>query len=374
MKKALIVTLIMVMGVFSLNLYAEKALEEENKIQMGILLDTSGSMDGLIEQAKTQLWKIVNEMALAKRNGVSPDLEVALYEYGKDSIPKQQGYLRMIVPLTTDLDKISEELFKLKTNGGEEYCGQVIKHAVENLGWANNNKILKVIFIAGNESFNQGKVDYKKSVKSAIEKGIIVNTIFCGNFQEGINTKWKEGADLADGKYINIDQNQKIVDIKSPQDEEIIKLGEDLNKTYIYYGSTGKDMKMRQEMQDTNAKSVGVGVFLDRSITKSKKQYKNTSWDIVDAQKEGEVKVEEMKENELPEEMKKMTKEERKKYIDDKQKEREAIQKKIEGLEKERRKYIEEEKKKISQNNTLDDAVIKAIKEQAEKKEFKFEK
>ena len=103
-------------------------------VQVAILLDTSGSMEGLIEQAKSQLWKIVNEFINAKQNGRRPDLQVALYEYGKSSLAKESGWIRQIVPFTNDLDKISEELFKLKTNGGEEYCGWVIKDAVEQLG------------------------------------------------------------------------------------------------------------------------------------------------------------------------------------------------------------------------------------------------
>ncbi len=84
---------------------------EGNLIQMAILLDTSNSMDGLIDQAKSQLWRIVNELSQARKNGQSPRLEVALYEYGKSSLPEGEGYLRMIVPFTTELDRISEELF-----------------------------------------------------------------------------------------------------------------------------------------------------------------------------------------------------------------------------------------------------------------------
>ena len=45
---------------------------KEELIQLAILLDTSNSMDGLINQAKSELWKIVNELALAKKNGKSP--------------------------------------------------------------------------------------------------------------------------------------------------------------------------------------------------------------------------------------------------------------------------------------------------------------
>ena len=159
--------LIIIMLLFSISII-NGAENEKDVIQMAILLDTSGSMEGLIQQAKSQLWKIVNEFALAKRKDQSPNLEVALYEYGKSSISAKEGYLRMIVPLTTDLDKVSEELFRLTTNGGEEYCGEVIQSAIKGLKWSKNNNILKIIFIAGNEPFTQGQVDYKKSCKNAI--------------------------------------------------------------------------------------------------------------------------------------------------------------------------------------------------------------
>ena len=127
------------------------------RIQLAILLDTSGSMDGLIDQARSRLWKIVNELATARKNGQAPRLQVALYEYGQDGIPAAAGYLRRIVPLSDDLDRISEELFKLKTNGGEEYCGQVIQSAVRELEWSGDSGDLKMIVIAGNEPFTPGR-------------------------------------------------------------------------------------------------------------------------------------------------------------------------------------------------------------------------
>ena len=172
----MILILVGTISVMAANAYAVG--NNDNLIQMAILLDTSNSMDGLIEQAKSQLWKIVNEMATAKRNGQSPYLEVALYEYGKSTIPAGEGYLRMITPLTTDLDKVSEELFNLKTNGGAEYCGTVIQASVDGLQWSDDNSVLKVIFIAGNEPFTQGHINYQKACQAAIQKGIVVNTIF----------------------------------------------------------------------------------------------------------------------------------------------------------------------------------------------------
>ncbi len=298
-------------------------------IQIAILLDTSNSMDGLINQAKSQLWKIVNEFALAKKNGKSPTLEVALYEYGKSSIPANEGHMRMILPLTTDLDSVSDELFKLRTNGGDEYCGMVIDASLKGLKWSKSSKDMKAVFIAGNEPFTQGKVDYKKSCRNSIAKGIVVNTIFCGNHNEGVRTKWKHGADLADGKYMNIDQNVRVAHIKAPQDDEIMRLGRELNKTYIAYGSRGKAKKEMQSAQDKNAATMGSGSVVQRSIAKASKQYNNSGWDLLDAAESGSVDVEEMEEDDLPDEMKKMSKKERKEHVEKNLKKRANIQKKI---------------------------------------------
>lgn len=348
--------------------------DENNKnvVQIALLLDTSNSMDGLIDQAKTQLWKIVNEMARSKREGKSINLNVALYEYGNDNLSPEQGYVRLVCPHTNDLDKISEELFKLKTYGGSEYCGTVISEAVKDLKWTKNNGELKIIFIAGNEPFNQGDVDFKSSCRNAISKGIIINTIYCGNFDEGKRTFWKEGADLADGKYMNIDQNQEITFIETPYDNELAELGQQLNDTYLGYGTFGKDYKKRQAEQDLNAANYSLTVMAERTLTKSGSQYKNEAWDIVDAEKEGKVKVTEIPEDQLPEEMQKMSKEERAAYVEKKAKEREKLQKKIEELNKKRTAYLAE-KTSETKDNTLDAAMLKILREQASKKKYSFE-
>ncbi len=329
-------------------------------------------MDGLIDQAKSQLWKIVNELALTKRNGRSIDFYVGLYEYGKRSIAAEEGHLRQICALTTDLDKISEELFALTTNGGDEYCGQVIGAAVKGLKWSEDNNDLKIIFIAGNEPFTQGKVDYKTSCKDAISHSIIVNTIFCGDYQEGIDTFWKDGADLADGKYMNIDQNQQIARIDAPQDSKLVVLGKQLNDTYIAYGSTGKEYKERQKVQDMNALALSPQVMAQRSVAKASAHYKNQQWDLVDAEKTGAVSVESLDEEALPEEMKDMNKEERKAYLEEMSQKRQQIQKRINQLNKERRQFVAD-KLKNSNETTLDAAMLNMIREQAKKKNYTFE-
>jgi len=342
-------------------------------IQMAILLDTSSSMDGLIDQARGQLWTVVNEFITATREGKKPELQVALYEYGKPSLGADGGFIRQIVPLTTDLDKISQELFALKTNGGDEYCGWVIKTAVEQLAWSKNNSDLKVIFIAGNEPFTQGPVDYRTSCKMAIEKGIIVNTIHCGTSEQGIADKWQDGARLADGKYSFINQDKAVVHIDAPQDKEIEKLNTDLNKTYVAYGAAGGEAKSRQMEQDGNAAKMDKQAFGQRAACKASDNYRNGSWDLVDALKDNK-KLADLKDEELPEEMKKMTGEQRKAFVEGKAKERADIQKQILKLNDERTAYVagEMKKKAGSQDDSLDKVMAKTAREQAQQRNFQF--
>lgn len=344
-------------------------------VQIAVLLDTSSSMDGLIEQAKTQLWKLVNEFITAKQDGKTPAVQVALYEYGKSSLRAEENWIRQIQPLTRDLDKVSEELFALTTNGGEEYCGAVIQRATKDLAWDANSKVYKAIFIAGNEAFTQGPVDSSKSCKDAIAKGIIVNTIHCGSESQGIAGHWNQGALLADGKYLVIDQNQAIVHIEAPQDKEIVKLNEELNKTYVNYGSAAPAAKARQIAQDDNAAAKAEsGAQVQRTLTKVGKSYCNVTWDLVDASQQKDFDITKIKDADLPEEMKKMTVEERKAYLEKKIAERAEIQKKVLALNKEREAYIATQRRETSKTDTLDTAMSKALRAQAEKKGIAWEK
>lgn len=350
---------------------AKSPKEDKNaKIQVALCLDTSNSMDGLIDQAKSQLWKMVNELASTKKEGKTPDIELALYEYGNSGLAATEGYIRQVSALTTDLDLISEKLFELKTNGGDEYCGWTIQDVTNDLEWSDSNEDLKLIIIAGNEPFNQGKVDYKTACKAAITKGIMVNTIHCGDYETGVRHFWKDGADLTDGKYMNINTDAKVVHIETPYDSDILKLNNELNKTYIGYGSAGRSRKEMQMKQDVNAASYGAANNVERAVSKSKKAYKNEEWDLVDAMAEDEEVLEEVKEKDLPEEMKGMTKAEQKAYIEKKAKEREELQTQINDLNKKRQDFITKKQKENAETLTLDNVMLKAIREQAEAKAF----
>lgn len=372
MKRIILSICVLIPLISALPSHAAWEKDGKVKIQIALLLDTSSSMDGLIDQARSQLWKIINELAVAHKDGKIPTLEVALFEYGKSSIPSGEGHLRMVTSFTHDLDKISAELYSLTTNGGDEYCGLVIDSAARALQWDSNDNNLKLIFIAGNEPFDQGEVNYKQAITRARAKGIIVNTIFCGDRQTGIDSWWKHGADIAGGRYLSIDQNIQVRIINAPQDAEITRLGMELNNTYISYGKAGRAKKMEQEKQDSNAMSKSESIAADRSISKASAHYDNSEWDIVDAASKGSVDVKKMDKDQLPAEMQKMTPKEREEYVQKMEKKREELKKQINKLNEERRAYIEKAEKENSQDNTLDSAIIDTVREQAEKKNFKF--
>jgi hypothetical protein len=347
----------------------------KKKIKIALLLDTSGSMDGLINQAKSQLWKLVNEHSNAKCENEKPELEIALYEYGNDNLPSSEGYIRQVSQFSNDLDLISEKLFALSTNGGNEFCGYVIGSSLKQLDWAGDDHDLRIIFIAGNEPFTQGGISYVTSCNTAKQKDVIVNTIYCGQFDEGLRTGWKNGAVLTGGEYMSIEQDRQTVYIESPYDAEIAQLNDKINDTYISYGVTGYTKKMNQAAQDKNAAVYGSANTTNRIVSKTSSFYSNKTWDIVDASKEKDFDVSKIKEAELPAELKGKTKEEKEKFIATKTAEREAIKTKIIQLNKSRTEYIleKEKEKQTEKTSSLDGAMLKAIKDQATKKKFVFE-
>jgi len=344
----------------------------EQYVKIALLLDTSNSMDGLINQAKAQLWDIVNEFTHAKcGTNIRPTLQIALYEYGNDNLSSQEGYIRQVLGFSNDLDEISEKLFSLSTNGGEEYCGQVIHTSLKQLDWGKNADDLKMIFIAGNEPFTQGKLDYKDAATNAQEKDVIVNTIFCGNYDQGISTMWKKGAMLTGGEYMAIDHNRQVVHINTPYDDIIIQLNSKLNNTYISYGSIGRQKKELQSIQDSNAAALEEVVAVKRAVSKSSRLYKNSQWDLVDAAEDDESIISELKDKELPEELQGKSENEIKAYINKKKAERQEIQKKIQELNAKREVYIAEHQKE--ETGELENAMLSAIKAQASKKNFTWD-
>ncbi len=345
------------------------------KIQLAILLDTSSSMSGLIDQARNQLWQVVNEFSESTKNGVKPLLEVAVYEYGNSGLTSSSGYTRQVTGLTSELDQVSEALFSLTTNGGDEYCGYAISTAVAHLQWSDSDNDIRAIFIAGNEPFTQGPVSFKEAIARAQGKDIAVNTIHAGSYEVGVQTGWEQGALLAGGSYMSIDHNHQVAHVIAPQDRKIAELNARLNDTYIPYGKNGADKAQRQLMQDTKSNGISLGLLAKRAKSKISSMYRNTSWDLVDALEEGEVDLDAIDEEQLPVEMRPMDESSRQKYVAKKAREREEIKSEILAESKEREDYVAAAKAAAPATSvaTMNDALGAAIRKQGEKKDYVFE-
>ena len=341
------------------------------KIQVAILLDVSGSMDGLIEQAKAQLWNMVNTMGKAKCSGdMIPKIEIALYEYGRSTNDVKAGYAKKINGFINDLDSLSQNLFSLKTNGGDEFCGQVIFSSLQELQWDAAPGNYKVIFIAGNEDFLQGNLHYTKACTEAKNKGVIVNTIYCGDKMQGIREHWNLAGECGNGSFTNINQNATEVDIPTPYDSLIYSYNEKLNGTYIAYGYGGASYQKKQAQMDVANASMSKGAGIKRIKAKGNSAvYNNAKWDLVDAKASGGFDLATIDKKELPDSLKNKTTEELKKIVEEKSKERGTVQKEIATLNTQRDAFIAVEKAKNATNKnnaaTLETEVERIIKEQA---------
>jgi hypothetical protein len=264
----------------------DQPIHQGELIQIALLLDVSGSMEGLINQARAELWKVVND--LSGRNETNSRLEIALYAYGYGGEP----IIRRLSDFTTDLDHVSQLLYSLNTSGSVEWCGTVIRDAVTDLSWRKASKGGRFICIAGNEPFTQGPFSYEKACNMAHEQGIVVNTIFCGEEHVGLMSGWKDGAEVGGGAFFAINHNHQVRDIASPWDDEISSVNEKLNTTYINYSHQGVDKKMNQTRQDANALNYnGRANVATRAKSKLSGYYSNSSWDLVDAVEEEKVSL-----------------------------------------------------------------------------------
>lgn len=356
------------------------AADARPKIQAAILLDVSNSMDGLIEQAKAQLWNMVTVMGKAKcENEVTPLLEIALYEYGRSTNNVKQGYVKKVNGFISDLDSLSQNLFSLTTNGGDEYCGQVIYTSMDELAWDANSASYKVIFIAGNEDFLQGNLHYAKACNEAKSKGVIVNTIYCGSRIDGIREHWNLGAECGNGSFSNINQGARIEDIATPYDSLLYSYNEKLNATYVAYGTSADYYLSNQALQDKNNETLSKTAGIKRIKAKSENQvYKNSQWDLVDAkEKDGDGFFDKLDKKSLPDSLKNKTKEELKALVNKKSMERSNVQNEIKKLNAQRDAYIAAERVKnaATRNNapTLETEVEKTIREQARRVKMKIE-
>ena len=347
--------------------------EHSRKVDIVIALDVSGSMSGLIASAKQRLWDIVNELGRAQPQ---PELRISIVSYGNPEYGAETGFVRIDLPFTSDLDAVNQTLFGFSTNGGDEYVARVVSTSVGQLAWSAEQDALRILFVAGNEAATQDPlISVRQATQLANAKGIVVNTIYCGNANDSLAAGWREVAAMTNGLYASIDQNSAAVaNIATPMDEKLTTLNQALNDTYIAYGEAGERYRENQLDQDRNAGAMSSSAAASRVITKAGKLYDSSKWDLVDAVNSGTA-LEEIEVENLPVPMQAMDNEEREAFVKAQAGKREALQAEIRELGKDRRVFIENERKKQagSAPKGLDEVIQKGLKSLAEAKGFTFE-
>ncbi|HUU84228.1 MAG TPA: vWA domain-containing protein [Phycisphaerae bacterium] len=347
--------------------------EQRRPVDLVICLDTSGSMTELIDSARARLWDVVNELAMARP---TPQLRVGLLTYGSPRISTaDRGWIVRQTDLTSDFDTVYARMMEMTTQGGDEYVGWVLNDALHTMSWSQDPDSLKLIFVAGNESADQAvhRFDFRKVAQDARGQHVFINAIYAGDQRNGVAELWDQVAQYGGGQYASIDTREGTIQIASPQDGVLRKLNAELNATYLAYGLHGAAGAANQEAQDRNAYAMGAQSGGSRGRAKASPLYSNAAWDLVDAGKESDFDLEGVPEQELPEEMRSMTVQERKDYVDGKQAARAEIQKKISEVSAERDRYIKNERAKRKPEGTaLDEAMRRSIRTQAEQKGFTF--
>ncbi len=337
-------------------------------VDLVICLDTSGSMTGLINAARQKLWSIVNELATLKPE---PKLRVGLLTFGSPGAGVKPGDVVIQTELTTDLDLVSEKLFALGTNGGTELVGRVLHYALTDLSWSKDAG-LKTIFVAGNESADQDKEkSYTDMAKQAGARGIYVNAIYCGGADDGDAASWRTLA-AGHGTFSNIDHNRGTVSVKTPFDKELAALSVKINTTYVWYGRDRLVRASRQKKQDGNAAAAGAPAAAQRAEAKAGSGYAAPG-DLVRRLAEKDFDAGKVADAELPENMRKMTGDERQAYLAEKAKQRAALQAKIQDLSKKRSAFVKKtmDEQQLDDSKSLDKVLRDAVKEQAKAEGFK---
>src|SRR5512143_1592453 len=115
------------------------------RIEVCFVLDTTGSMGGLIEGAKQKIWSIANQMISAKP---TPELRLGLVAY-RD---RRDKYVTKTFDLTNDIDAIYGHLQGFRAGGGgdePESVNEALQDAVRKMSWSQDQQVLKIIFLVG---------------------------------------------------------------------------------------------------------------------------------------------------------------------------------------------------------------------------------
>ena len=348
------------------------------KIEVVFVLDTTGSMSGLINAAKEKIWSIASTMAQAQ---TAPEIKMGLVAY-RDRGDK---YITQNVALSEDLDSMYSKLMDFKAQGGgdsPESVNAALYDAVHKMSWSQDDNTYKVVFLVGDAPAHmdyQDDVKYPETLRIAGDKGIIINAIQSGNNYSAAK-HWKHIAGLGQGNYFKVSNSGNAVAIATPFDRDLARLSSQLDRTRVYYGSA--DDRVKQEAK----KAAGSKLYKESSeasqarratfnISSSGKTNFLGDKELVEKVVTGEIALESIASSELPKEMRTMQADEQAVYIKEKSVERKELQKKIRQLAEKRDSFLKEKVEATGVGkNSLDLQIFEAIREQSADKGLVYDK
>lgn len=338
------------------------------RIEVCFVLDTTGSMGGLIAGAKAKIWSIANQMVSAKP---TPELRIGLIGY-RD---RGDEYVTRVFDLSDDIDAVYAKLQSFQAAGGgdtPESVNQALEEAVGKMSWSQDRTVLKIVFLVGDcppHMDYQDDVKYARSCERAVRQDLVINTVQCGS-SRGTTPIWQEIARLAEGRFVSIGQDGDMQVIETPMDEELAQLNREIGGTLVAYGSSSsRRMVMAKQIL---AEAAPMAASADRlAYNKATGKVVQGGGDLLEDIAEGKTLLGEIDESELPDEMKRMSEEGRKGYVEKKMAERQAIQLRIDRLLVQRKEYIARETRRLAAEgggSSFDLEIARILREQAARK------
>lgn len=351
--------------------------EEKPLVEVVFVLDTTGSMGGMIQAAKEKIWSIATTLSSAQP---APEIRIGLVAY-RD---RGDAYITQVTDLSTDLDDVFRQLMALEAQGGgdsPESVNQALNEAIEKISWSKNTQAYQTIFLVGDApahtNYSQD-VQYSASLKNARNKNIIVNAIQCG--EDGTTkTQWTEIAQLGSGKYLKVSQEGSALKSDTPFDHKISSLGKELESTRMYYGTK----KERGKSAERNAKSAELYASAPASSLAKRAEYnvsesgsKNLLGDkeLLGDIEEGKIKIEDLDKTLLPETLAAMEHEEQVQFVESNIAKRKKLVSEIEALTEQRQAYLKNKlSEKSEAKSSLDFQLFDAIKKQASERGISYD-
>ena len=348
---------------------ARIAPPQGHRVEVVFILDTTGSMSGLIHAAREKIWSIASSMASARQN---PDVRMGLVAY-RD---RGDTYVTRVFDLSEDLDSMYANLMDFRAQGGgdgPESVNQALYDAIHEISWSQDEQVYRTVFLVGDAPPHMDYLDdvkYPETLAAAAQKGIVVNTIQSGQ-QPYTRPAWRQIAALGNGEYFQVENSGNAVAVSTPFDDELARLSAMLEDTRLYYGDeeTRAEQKARLEAAERLHKELSPEALARRSAYNAtaagKKNFLGES-ELVDAVSSGRVELDSIAEEDLPASLHAMEPEEQMAEISERAQRRDELREKIEQLSESRNRYIEQEIEAAGgADDSLDEKIYRAVRDQA---------